>query len=107
MLFRSVIASAREEAVGEPFKMFDFSPVGLAVALLGLLYLAVLGWRFIPRDRQGKAEARDLFRIKAYITEARVPDGSALIGTTARRPPVQGGGGLRRAQASLWASTKA
>ena len=26
----------------------------------------------------------DLFRIKAYITEARVPDGSALIGTTVR-----------------------
>jgi di/tricarboxylate transporter len=79
-----VIASAREEAVGAPFKMFDFSPVGLVVALLGLLYLALLGWRFIPRDRQGKMEARDLFRIKAYITEARVPDHSALIGTTVR-----------------------
>jgi di/tricarboxylate transporter len=64
--------------------MFDFSPVGLVVASLGLLYLSFIGWRLIPRDRQGKAEAMDLFRIKAYITEARVPDGSALIGTTVR-----------------------
>ncbi len=79
-----IIASAREQAVGVPFKMFDFSPVGLVVASLGLLYLAFIGWRFIPRDRQGKAEAMDLFRIKAYITEAIVPDGSALIGTTVR-----------------------
>jgi len=79
-----IIASAREQAVGVPFKMFDFSPVGLVVASLGLLYLAILGWRLVPRDRQGKAEAMDLFRIKAYITEARVPDGSALIGTTVR-----------------------
>ena len=79
-----IIASAREQAIGVPFKMFDFSPVGLVVASLGLLYLAFLGWRFVPRDRQGKAEAMDLFRIKAYITEARVPDGSALIGTTVR-----------------------
>jgi di/tricarboxylate transporter len=70
-----VIASAREQAVGVPFKMFDFSPVGLVVASLGLLYLSFIGWRLIPRD---------LFRIKAYITEARVPDGSALIGTTVR-----------------------
>lgn len=79
-----VIASAREQAVGTPFQMFDFSPVGLAVAAVGLLYLATVGWRLIPRDRRGEADARDLFSIKAYITEARVPDGSTLIGTTVR-----------------------
>jgi len=79
-----VIASVREQAVGAPFQMFDFSPVGLVVAAVGLLYLALLGWRFIPRDRQGQAEAANLFRIKAYITEARVPDDSTLIGTTVR-----------------------
>jgi di/tricarboxylate transporter len=80
-----VIASFREEAVGVPFKMFDFTPVGLAVAVVGLLYLATVGWRLVPRDRQGEAEARDLFRIKAYITEARVPEQSPLVGEPVRK----------------------
>ena len=80
-----VIASFREEAVGVPFKMFDFTPVGLAVAVVGLLYLATIGWRLVPRDRQGESEARDLFRIKAYITEARVPEKSPLVGEPVRK----------------------
>jgi di/tricarboxylate transporter len=80
-----VIASFREEAVGVPFKMFDFTPVGFAVAVVGLLYLATIGWRLVPRDRQGESEARDLFRIKAYITEARVPEKSPLVGEAVRK----------------------
>ena len=80
-----VIASFREEAVGVPFKMFDFTPVGLVVAVVGLLYLATIGWRLVPRDRQGESEARDLFRIKAYITEARVPEKSPLVGEAVRK----------------------
>jgi di/tricarboxylate transporter len=80
-----VIASARQQAVGAPFQMFDYTPVGLVVALIGLVYLSTVGWRLIPRGRRGEAEAVDLFRIKAYITEARVPEGSTLIGTTVRQ----------------------
>lgn len=80
-----VIASVRDEAVGAPFRMFDYSPVGLVVAAAGILYLTTIGWRLIPRDRQGEVESRDLFRIKAYITEARVPQGSTFVGETVRK----------------------
>lgn len=80
-----VIASARQQAVGAPFQMFDYTPVGIVVALIGMVYLSTVGWRLIPRGRRGEAEAVELFRIKAYITEARVPEGSTLIGTTVRQ----------------------
>lgn len=45
-----IIASIREDALGEPFAMFDFAPVGGVTAIAGLLFVALVGWRLIPRD---------------------------------------------------------
>ena len=47
-----VIATFREEAFGQPFRMFDFAPVGLAVAGVGLLFIVLIGWRLIPVERR-------------------------------------------------------
>ena len=46
-----VIATFRQEALGEPYTMFDFAPVGLVVALVGIAYVALIGWRLIPHER--------------------------------------------------------
>lgn len=75
-----IIATYRADLAGEPFGMFDFSPVGVPVALVGLLFVALIGWRLIPKERQGTRSAEDLFEIAHYITEVRVPEGSRLIG---------------------------
>ena len=79
-----VIASFREEFGGEPFRMFDFAPVGLVVALVGLTYLATVGWRLMPGQRRGDLDPSDLFQVEAYLTEARVPLGSPLDGDRVR-----------------------
>src|SRR5690606_12260252 len=49
-----VIAQFRERALGEPYRMFDFAPVGLVVAAAGIAFVALVGWRLIPQrsDRQ-------------------------------------------------------
>jgi len=44
-----IIASIREQTLGEPFRMFDFTPVGGITALVGLIFVATIGWRLIPR----------------------------------------------------------
>lgn len=75
-----IIATYRADLMGEPFSMFDFSPVGVPVALVGLVFVALIGWRLIPRDRQGAKSAEELFQIGHYITEVKVPEGSKLIG---------------------------
>lgn len=80
-----VIATFREQSAGAPFSMFDFAPVGLVVALTGIIYITAFGWRLIPQHRRGEADARDMFQIQAYITEARVPDQSALVGEQVRK----------------------
>jgi di/tricarboxylate transporter len=80
-----VIATFREQVTGTPFKMFDFAPVGFAVAAAGIVYITTIGWRLIPRHRRGETDEKDLFQIEAYITEAVVPEQSTLAGEQVRK----------------------
>lgn len=73
-----LISSFRQQAQGEPFGMFDFSPVGVGVAIAGILFIAVIGYRLIP-SRRSKASPENLFDIENYVTEVRLPPGSDLI----------------------------
>ena len=74
-----IIASYRAEVSGEAFSMFDFSPVGFFVALIGLAFITLIGWRFIPTDRSSK-DGTALFEISHYLTEIEIKPGSALVG---------------------------
>ena len=59
--------------------MFDFAPVGGLVALAGLAFVALAGWRLIPqRDRAAGGNA--MADIAPYIAELTVPEGSDHIG---------------------------
>ncbi|WP_018688674.1 SLC13 family permease [Ahrensia kielensis] len=76
-----VIAQYRGTALGEPYQMFDFAPVGLTVSLVGILYVAIIGWRFIPeRANSGSLEGD----AGLYVCEARIKDESKSIGKQLR-----------------------
>ena len=62
-----------------PFSLFEITPVGLAVASAGLLYLAFLGRRLLP-DRQPPGTALTARKALRFMTEVIVPEGSVLIG---------------------------
>jgi len=79
-----VIAEFRGAALGEPYKMFDFAPVGLACAVVGVAYVALIGWRLLPRERKSADAGKDLFDLADYIAEVRVPEGSSAIGKQVR-----------------------
>ena len=79
-----VIAEFRGEALGEPYRMFDFAPVGLACAAVGVAYVTLLGWRLLPASRRSTDAAQDLFDLADYIAEVRVPEGSDIIGKQVR-----------------------
>lgn len=78
-----IIAMMRAEVNGEPFSLFDFSPVGLAVALVGVLFISLIGWRFIPQARTKRSAPEQLFAIDDYLTEAIIGEESALVGQPA------------------------
>ena len=76
-----IVSSFRNEAGFGHFSMFDFTPVGLAVALVGVLFISLLGWRLVPAREASSGES---FDPGAYVTEVRIPAKSKAIGLTLR-----------------------
>jgi di/tricarboxylate transporter len=72
-----IIAAIREDSLGEPFRMFDFAPVGGITALAGLAFVALVGWRLIPKRDDAGNQMSD---IAQYIAELTVPEDSKHIG---------------------------
>ncbi|MDF3414321.1 SLC13 family permease [Sulfitobacter sp. M57] len=72
-----IIASIRQESLGEPFRMFDFAPVGGIAAIAGLTFVALIGWRLIPAREDALISTDDLSQ---YIAELVVPEDSKHIG---------------------------
>ena len=78
-----IISTFRAQEVGgEAFGMFAFAPVGGLVALLGVVFVTVIGWRLIPKDSLKRAGQDEMFALKEYITEVRVPEECSFIGMT-------------------------
>lgn len=75
-----IIAMMRAEASGESFSMFDFSPVGVAIAIMGVLFITLVGWRLIPAARLKSSSPDQLFAIDEYLTEVIVTADSSLVG---------------------------
>jgi di/tricarboxylate transporter len=72
-----IISSFRKEISGAPFNMFDFAPVGIGVATVGILFLAFIGWRLIP-IRKGESAPEESFHIENYLTEVCIEKDSPL-----------------------------
>jgi di/tricarboxylate transporter len=63
------------------FGMFDYTPVGLSVAVAGVLFAALAGWRLVPAREQKGTEG---FDTGAYLTEARITEKSKAAGMSVR-----------------------
>lgn len=74
-----IIASFRERAVGEPFAMFDFAPVGLTVAFAGIVFVATIGWRLMPNGADSEKKRETHLELEGYVAELVVPAKSKAI----------------------------
>jgi di/tricarboxylate transporter len=79
-----IVAAFRDRALGAPFGMFDFTPVGLVCAVAGVAYVTVLGWRLIPTARSQHDSAKELSELDSFIAEVRVAADSPAIGKKVR-----------------------
>ena len=74
-----LISKVRQDITGHPFTMFDYTPVGLTLAVLGMIFLS-FGYRLLPAGRKGTSGMAAAFRIEGYQAEARLPPDSAIVG---------------------------
>ncbi|MEJ2343329.1 MAG: SLC13 family permease [Gemmatimonadales bacterium] len=79
-----VVAEYRNEALGSPYLMFDFTPVGFACALVGVTFVATLGWRLVPRARHERDTSTELFELAEYVAELEVPEDAPCVGKQVR-----------------------
>src|SRR5579872_348875 len=76
-----LISQVRQEVVGQPYHMFDFTPVGLPLSLIAVIFLSV-GWRLLPANRRGQPTPEKRFAIEDYTSEAALPAESPMVGKT-------------------------
>jgi len=76
-----IASTVRQELLGEPYRMFDFLPVGAGITVIALAFLAV-GWRLLPIRGKGQETADAPFRLEDYISEVELPASSPFIGKT-------------------------
>lgn len=76
-----IVSSFRVSSGGGSFAMFDYTPVGLPVAAIGVALVALIGWRLVPTR---KGTGGEEFDAGTYLTEARVPDKAKAVGMSLR-----------------------
>lgn len=77
-----LISQVRQQVTGHPYRLFDFSSIGLPLSLVAIAFLAV-AWRLLPANRRGQPSGDRRFAISDYTTEARLPEDSPMAGKTA------------------------
>ena len=77
-----IIATFRAEQTGQPFGMFDYTPVGLTVAVAGITFLVLASQYLLPKNDRNDTDSQ--FQIAKYLTEISIPETSGLINKTVR-----------------------
>ena len=76
----NILVSEAMRVRGEPgFGFFAFTPVAAPI-LLALIVVAVLFYDRLLPEREGRKELIESYKLRDYMTELRIRDGSQLVG---------------------------
>jgi di/tricarboxylate transporter len=78
-----IVSRVREQLLGHAYNMFDFTPVGAGIAIVGFIFLC-FGWRLLPKNRKGAISMDAAFNLEGYTTEVSVPEDSPAAGLTVK-----------------------
>ena len=84
----------------KPFELFDFTPVGLAVMVVGIAFVTLVGTRLLPKrslteeTAAGRHDFRSQYELQERLFQIKIPTGSALAGKTLAQSRLGAGLGL-------------
>ncbi len=87
----NILASNVSNKLGyQEFSLFQFTTVGLIIFFIGLIYLAFIAPKLLPK-RQGNLGdiVTDEYNLKDYVTEMVITPTSSVIGLTLRQSEIQ------------------
>lgn len=71
-----IVSEYRASSGMQSFSMFDFTPVGLLVAVFGIIFVGFIGWRLVPTRQQSDTGS---FDSASYLSEVRIVEGSKAV----------------------------
>jgi di/tricarboxylate transporter len=74
-----VVSRLRGEMTGTPFTMFDFTPVGGILTIVGIIFLVFFYW-LVPERRKQVSSIEEATEISNYASEATVTAQSVVAG---------------------------
>ena len=84
----NILVGALMEARGmKSFELFDFAPMGITLLVLGILFMATIGRKLLPRREMSPSpsattDLADVYHLDERIFSIRIPSDSGLDGTT-------------------------
>lgn len=73
-----IVSTYRMQEGFEAFSFFSFAPVGISLAVLGILFTVLVGWKLIPR--RSSKEEDNLFNLEDYLSELLVTEDCKMVG---------------------------
>lgn len=76
-----IVSGFRATTGAGHFAMFDFAPVGVSVAIIGVVFVGLVGWRLVPARKQADTGS---FDSGTYFSEVRIVEGSKAVNKSLR-----------------------
>jgi di/tricarboxylate transporter len=83
-----LVSEALRENGLTPFKLFDFTPVGLIVMTCGIAFVTLIGTRLLPKQNNvpltsdPQKDFRSQYRLQERLFQIKIPPVSPLVGKT-------------------------
>jgi di/tricarboxylate transporter len=82
-----LVSAALQDLGLAPFKLFDFTPMGLIIMVAGIAYMTLIGRHLLPGHQEtthapDSSDLENEYRLRDFLTELRVEANSPLIGKT-------------------------